>query len=274
VSARGENWWRAYSVLARGLAVLNRVPIGERSVKIGPDRLYTHSVDRLLALWSWKWGLGEREERALIERVVQPGMIAVDVGANVGLHTLGLARHVGPEGRVHALEPEPDNFQLLAHAVKRAHATNVRLHQLAASDTKGTLTLYVSDANRGDHRTSPAPEARRSFTVSALPLDELLAHEPRIDFVKIDVQGAEVVVLRGMKETLRRSERIGVLCELTPALLARAGTSGEELLALFRGPGLVPHRIARTGETAPITESAALEEAERSGYVNLYFARP
>ncbi|MEZ0230858.1 MAG: FkbM family methyltransferase [Planctomycetota bacterium] len=273
MSARGENWWRAYAVLSKGLAVLNRLPIGERSVKVGPDRLYAHSVDRFLALMSWKWGVGEREERALIERAVQPGMVALDVGANVGLHTLGLARRVGPEGRVHALEPEPDNFALLSRAVQKAHLANVRLHQVAASDAKGTLTLYLSDANRGDHRTSPAPEARRSFTVSATPIDDLLAHEPRIDFVKIDVQGAETIVLRGMKETLRRCERIGVLCELTPELLSRAGSSGEELLALFREPGLAPHRIAKTGDVEPITESAALEEAERSGYVNLYFAR-
>ncbi len=274
MTARGDNWWRAYAVLSKGLAVLNRLPIGERSVKIGPDRLYVHSVDRLLALMSWKWGVGEREERALIERAVLPGMIAVDVGANVGLHTLGLARRVGPEGRVHALEPEPDNFRLLARGVQKAHLKNVRLHQVAASDAPGTLTLYLSDANRGDHRTSPAPEARRSFTVSATPIDLLLAGEPRIDFVKIDVQGGEVVVLRGMKETLRRCEKIGVLCELTPALLGRAGSSGEELVALLREQGLAPHRIRKTGDVAPIDGPEAIREAERSGYVNLFFRRP
>jgi len=274
VSAPGESWWRAYSVLARGLAALNRLPIGERSVAIGGERLYADSVDRLLALLAWKWGLGEREERALIARAVKPGMIAVDVGANVGLHTLGLARRVGPEGRVHALEPEPANFRLLARAVKRARAANVRLHPLAASDAAATLTLYLSDANRGDHRTAPAPEARRAFEVRAVPLDALLADEPRVDFMKIDVQGAESAVFRGFAETLARNPAIGVLAELCPELLRRAGSSGEELLALLARSGLAPRRIRASGETAPIAESEALEAAERSGYVNLYFARP
>jgi FkbM family methyltransferase len=273
VSARGKNWWRAYAVLARGLAVLNRLPIGERSVKIGGQRLYADSVDRWLALMSWKWGVGEREERALIEHVVQPGMIAVDVGANVGLHTLGLARRVGAAGRVHALEPEPANFKLLAHAVKHAHADNVRLHQVAASDTPGTLTLYLSDANRGDHRTSPAAEARRSFTVNAVLLDELLRDEPRVDFMKIDVQGAEVAVFRGFKKTLERNPQIGVLAELCPELLRRAGSSAGELLSVLGAAGLAPHRILASGAFEPVAPAVVSEEAEAKGYVNLYFTR-
>jgi FkbM family methyltransferase len=273
LSARGDNWWRAYGVLSRALAIANRVPIGRRSVKVGSHRLYADSVDRFLALVSWKLGIGEREERALIERVVQPGMVAVDVGANVGLHTLGLADRVGPTGRVHALEPDPDNFALLSRGVERAHLAHVRLHQVAASASPGTLTLYVSEANRGDHRVAPAAEARRSFTVSAVTLDVLLADEPRVDFVKIDVQGAETLVVRGLRETLRRCATIGVLCELTPELLRRAGSSAEDLLAAFREPGLAPHRILEAGEVVPIEERIAIEESERSGYVNLYFKR-
>src|SRR5581483_7769267 len=95
VSARGERFWRAYALVERALVLLNRVPVGERAVTVGRERLYADSVDRLLALLSWKLGLGESEERALVARVARPGMIAVDVGANVGLHALALARLVG-----------------------------------------------------------------------------------------------------------------------------------------------------------------------------------
>jgi len=273
VSARGERFWRAYALVERALVLLNRVPVGERAVTVGRERLYADSVDRLLALLSWKLGLGESEERALVARVARPGMIAVDVGANVGLHALALARLVGQGGRVHALEPEPRNRRLLERGIARARARNVLVHPVAASDKEGTLALYVSEANRGDHRTAPAPEARRALEVRAVTLDALLADEPRIDFVKIDVQGAETLVLKGARATLARSPGAGVLCELTPALLARAGSSGEELLSVLRESGLVPHRIARTGATEPISEEDALREAELSGYVNLYFAR-
>jgi len=266
-----KGWWEIDGALRRVLAVANKVPIGERSLNVGVHRLYADSVDRFLALASWKLGLGERKERALIERVVTPGMIALDVGANIGLHTLGLAERVGPGGRVHAIEPDPDNFRLLVHGVKHARVENVRLHQLAASDRKGTLTLYVSAANRGDHRTAPAAEERRSFTLSAVSLDELLAGEPRVDFVKIDVQGAEVQVLRGLRETLRRSPGTGVLCELCPELLRRAGTTARELFGCFEEARLAPHRILATGNVERVAEHEATAAAERSGYVNLYF---
>jgi FkbM family methyltransferase len=268
LSQQGENWWRIERALSRVMAVANKVPIGQRSLKIGGHRLYADSVDRLLALMSWKLGILAREERALIERVVRPGMIAVDVGANVGLHTIGLAVRVGPEGRVHAVEPDPANFELLTKAVKHAHFANVRLYRSAASDRAGELTLYLSAANRGDHRTTPA-ETRRSLPVSAVVLDEVLANEPRVDFVKIDVQGAEIAVLRGLRETIRRSPGIGLLCEFCPALMTRAGASAHDLFSSLEG--LVPHRILPTGETTPIAEAAATEAAERSGYMNLYF---
>ena len=268
MSLHGDNWWRVQNALARALAVANKVPIGQRSLKIGGHRLYADSFDRLLALMSWRLGIVAGEERALIERVVQPGMIAVDVGANVGLHTIGLAARVGPTGRVHAIEPDPANFELLAKAVKHAHFENVRLLRSAASDRAGELLLYVSAGNRGDHRTTPT-ETRRSLPVSAVVLDDVLTNEPRVDFVKIDVQGAEVAVLRGLRETIRRSPGIGLLCEFCPALIARAGASAHDIFSALEG--LVPHRILPTGETTPIAEVAATEAAERSGYMNLYF---
>src|SRR5206468_3567375 len=81
------------------LAALNRVPIGERAVRVDGERLYAASPDRWLAALAWKTGLLEGAERRMIAREVKPGMVAVDVGANLGVHTLALARAVGPAGR-------------------------------------------------------------------------------------------------------------------------------------------------------------------------------
>lgn len=266
-------YWKSYSVLSRVLSTLNHVPVGQRSLRVGPDRLYADSIDRWLALLSWKLGAGERQERALIAREVRGGMVAVDVGANVGLHVLGLARATSPGGQVHAFEPDPDNFRLLSRAVREAAAEHVRLHQAAASDRAGQATLYVSDANRGDHRLAPAEEARRSITVPSVVLDEVLAGEPHVDFVKIDVQGAEVAVLRGLNATLTRNRGIQVLCELCPELLRRAGTSSGEFFACFHDSGFRPHRIAPDGTCSPVSEEDATREAEAAGYVNLHFRR-
>ena len=87
------------SLLEGLLAALNRLPLGERAVRVDGDRLYAASPDRLLAALAWKTGLLERAERRLIAREVKPGMVAVDVGANLGVHTRSEERRVGKECR-------------------------------------------------------------------------------------------------------------------------------------------------------------------------------
>lgn len=259
------------SALERLLAVLNRVPIGERAVRVDGERIWTASPDRLLAALAWKTGLLERAERRLIARAIHPGMVAVDVGANLGVHTLALARAVGPAGRVHALEPDPSNFRLLVRTVATAGHAQVALYRVAAAAQAGEVDLHLSAANRGDHRLHVDAAPRARVRVPVVALDELLARERRVDFVKIDVQGAEVAVLRGLRRTLARSPGVGVLCELSPALLRQAGADPEECFAILRGAGLGAHRIQREGTWAPIDDERARRAAEAAGYLNLYF---
>ena len=259
------------SLAGRFLAALNRLPVGERAVRIDGDRLYVASLDRWLAAMGWKLGRLEAAERALIVRVVQPGMVVVDVGANVGFHTLGLARRVGAGGRVHALEPDPENFRLLARTVRDAGLSQVRLHNQAAGARAGEQPLYLSAVNRGDHRLAAGDEPRLAISVPTVVLDTLLADEPRVDFVKIDVQGAEASVLRGLVRTLARRPPPGILCELAPWLIREAGATTEECFALLRGAGLAPHRLRRDGTLEAITEPEALALAEGAGYENFYF---
>ena len=259
------------SAVARLLAALNRLPIGERAVRVDGARLDAASPDRLLAALAWKTGLLERGERRLIAREVKPGMVAVDVGANLGVHTLGLARAVGPAGRVHALEPDPANFRLLARAIAEAGATQVTLHRVAAAAEAGEVDLHLSAVNRGDHRLHAGPAPRVRLRVPAVVLDDLLANEPRVDFVKIDAQGAEIGVLCGLTRTLARSAGVGVLCELSPALVREAGADAAECLAILRAAGLRAHRVRRDGTCAPLDDASALGAARSAGYLNLYF---
>jgi FkbM family methyltransferase len=252
-----------------------RAAIDDATLRVHGDRLYADSVDRYLAALGWKLGWLEAAERALIVREVGTDMVAVDVGANLGFHTLTLGRCVGRTGRVHALEPDPRNFRLLARAVAAADLPQVRLHALAAADREGELPLYLSGANRGDHRLfAAAAEGRAAIGVTATTLDALLAGERRVDFVKIDAQGAEVAVLAGLRRTLARAPDLRILCELSPALLHEAGATAADFFAPFDAAGLTPHRLERDGRAVAITPGAAWELAAGGGFANLYFRKP
>lgn len=252
------------------MRLLNRVPIGRREIRVDGECLFPDTMDRFLAALGWKFGWVGGPEAAFIRRVVQRGMVVADVGANIGLHTLALARRVGSTGRVHAIEPEPNNFRALRHAVEVSGYDHVELHCAAAAAESGQMSLYVSHANRGDHRGIPVGLfARDAITVEKITLDSVFADETSVDFVKIDVQGAEGFVLQGMQEVLRRNPQIIVVCEICPFLLAENRVSFSEFFAPVVRAGLQTHVLSPTGELVEIPAEAAWSQAERDGYLDI-----
>jgi len=244
-----------------------------RAIRIGADRVYVDSADRALRALSWKLGFYGRAERALLSRLVRPGMVVVDAGANVGLCTVELARRVGAHGRVYAIEPEARNFRLLTRTLSESRLGAVEARQVAVADCSGWMSLYVSPLDRGDHRIFPADDDRKVTTVRAVTLDEVLADEPRVDLILLDVCGAEAAVLRGVRRTLERNPEIGVLCQVRPELLRRAGAGAETLFAPLRDAGLLAYRLLPGGSTPPVGETSAWQAAAAGGGAPLYFTR-
>ncbi len=138
---------------------------------------------------------------ALLPRYDLSGGVALDIGAHVGVYTTALSGLVGPAGRVIALEPNPATFSLLA---RNATADNITLLQKAASDRERTAVLVPNAKNSGDSRIGVA---ENGITVSAVTIDSLTRDLPRgsIRYIKVDVQGHEHAVLRGMGSTLESS---------------------------------------------------------------------
>ena len=266
--ARRPSGLRAYIDAVRGR------DIGIRAVTIGVDQVFVDTPDRYAAALAWKFGLRDAPARRLIAREVGPGMIAVDVGANVGWYTLALGRQVGAGGRVYALEPEARCFELLSRAVGGGRCAQVEARQIAAAEYSGWTPLYVADADRGDHRVVPTDGERRVVTARAVSLDELLADAPRVDFIKLSVQGAEVSVLRGLRRTLDRHAGLRLLCTVSPRLLERAGIGASALFDPLCAAGFSPHALRRDGVAEEIRPSEAWSLARAAGRLLLYFRRP
>jgi FkbM family methyltransferase len=190
-------------------------------------------------------GTYEPFELELIRILVRPGDHCVDVGANIGIHSLALATSCAPSGQVLALEPDPENASLCRRNLASNHISCVELLELAADDSEGARELFLNHSNRGDHRLyQPEGEGRSVFEVAAVRLDRLLAERGLVPAViKIDVQGCESRVLAGASESLGGSGRLVVLTEFWSDGLTAAGSSPSRYCEQLDALGLDLYEI-------------------------------
>ncbi|MFM9995705.1 MAG: FkbM family methyltransferase [Phycisphaerales bacterium] len=191
-----------------------------------------------------------------ILNAARPGDIFVDVGANIGVLTLLGAHAVGPAGTVIAFEPNPEVFKRLDAHVRDNRRSNVRLFPLALSDREGVLQLSIpptGNTGAATLGTLPARHGGRAHARYDVPVklgDDLLGDappHPRPMLVKIDAEGHEPNVLRGMSRTIA-ARRPAILAEINPEALAGNGATPADALDPLLALGYRPHYLgARWG---------------------------
>lgn len=222
-------------------------------------------------------GIYEPLETRLAEELVPPGGCVVDIGANIGYYTLLCARRAGPAGQIYAFEPEPENFSLLQQNVRRNSYSNVQMENTAVSDATGSLTLFISRENHGDHRVYACEsEARDRVSIRAVRLDDYFADDPPlIDLVKMDIQGAEGRALDGMKTLLQCRPPRAILTEFWPLGMRRAGTNASDMLRSLEASGYrLVHLDERRGKAVAISAAELLDRfTEVNGHQTNLLAR-
>ncbi|MCZ7531182.1 MAG: FkbM family methyltransferase [Acidimicrobiia bacterium] len=189
------------------------------------------SFDHRGYLYAARDGLLDDYTLEIFQHSVRRGATVVDVGANLGLFTLVAARAAGPTGQVVAFEPEENTCTYL---LKNIHANGVEkvatVRQTALSDSAGkrSFARHGADPSQSGFVARALEDSISDVTVERG--DETLRHLSGIDVLKIDVEGAEPEVLRGLAETIDRSPRVTVVCEINPSALDRCGHSTSELL--------------------------------------------
>jgi FkbM family methyltransferase len=177
------------------------------------------------------------------------GAVLLDVGAHIGYDSLKGSVRVGESGKVISFEPNPGTLEQLRANIAASHATNVIVEPIACADRDQTLTLYdsTSEGNSGGSSLSlaNADAAGRgtlpSYSVRGRPIDDVVRELAlsRVDVIKVDVEGAEYLVLRGARETLRRFHPKLVM-EVVPAQLASLNATVEDLVSLMKELGYGP----------------------------------
>jgi FkbM family methyltransferase len=215
------------------IAVFNRLPVWRLRVRVWDFSLAAPTFDRWLYLWMHRLGRMGREEADFFRQVIRPGMHVADVGANLGLYSLLLARGTGPTGRVYAFEPDA----LMAGALRRNLAANGAAHaevfECAVGAAPGSAVLQRNAMNSGDNRLGTTTGTALHSEQNAVPVCALqdALRGRRLDFIKMDVQGWEGEALRGVGELLDANPGLQIYFEFWPHGLRLAGTEIAQLAA-------------------------------------------
>jgi len=191
----------------------------------------------------FKTGGWEPKVTAFLLEKLKPGMIFIDVGAAIGWFTIIAASIVGRSGRVIAFEPAPHRFRTLFENVKLNTDGNVECVNKAVSSEKGEA--YISGQEILMYLSPSKSRFKRNVPIDVVTLDSYLKRRgvERVDMMKIDVEGAELRVLKGMEQTIRNSGEIKIICEVHIPYLSRYGDSVDQLFEYTRSMGLERRRI-------------------------------
>lgn len=133
----------------------------------------------------------------------RPGWAVLDLGANIGMYAVRVAKMVGDNGRVIAVEPHPRNYSLLLRNLSQNMLRNVLPHNAAVSDHEGTSLLFLSGLS--SLHSLMKQSQTQSLAVRTVTVDKLVEESgTEVNLIKIDVEGAELLVLKGAKRTLQR----------------------------------------------------------------------
>ena len=206
-----------------------------KKVKIGKYFLFLNPYDPVVS-GAIFFNVYEKSESHFIKSICYEGMNILDIGANIGYYTALFSQLAGERGSVIAIEPDLESYKYLSKSINSFNYKNVLSFRLAASDIKQKLPLFISKENRGDNRLYSTNQKRNSIMVDCLTVDELLEENKieNLDLIKIDVQGYEPKVLKGMLNIVRSSKKLILLSEFWPKGILQAGESPKEFLTMLR----------------------------------------
>jgi len=221
-------------------------------------------------------GTYEPVHTKLLRQQIKKGDVVLDLGAHIGYYTLLMARLVGRKGKVYAFEPEPYNFELLKENVVLNNCKNVILVRKAVSGFNGKGKLYLSEDNRADHRIFNSQEKRKSIPIDSITLDEFFKNkDKKIDFIKMDIQGVEPLVLKGMHKILEKNKKLKLTTEFWPYGIQKSGSSPEKYLKQLCSLGFKIYNINENeGKLQEINENfLKLYTPQKHNWTNLFCIR-
>ncbi len=210
------------------------------------------NIREYVQVFLYNYGAYELPTIKFFRNYAKKNMTIIDVGANVGYHTLILSQIAGETGKVFSFEPEINNLNLMKENIALNHFKNIEVLRKAASSQNGSIKLYLSNSdNLGVHSTVYCAEtlSKEYEEIEAVRLDDFAKENNiKVDFVKIDVEGAETDVLAGM-DTILKTHRPILVVELVEKLQKLKGLSTASVKKeLFEKYQYQSYKILDSGE--------------------------
>ncbi len=253
------------------------VYLGDRAALcriLGRYKFYVSTLDCGFGSHVLLDGFWEMWLTIFVARTVKPGMVVADIGANFGYYTLLLADLVGGDGHVHAVEPNPEVASFLRRTIAlNGFGRRTSIAEAAAGISDGSeLTLYVPHGEPKNATVVPAakeigPDAGSLHSVKSMSMDRILAKCQRVDFLKIDAEGAEQEIIAGMGRVLERFQPAMVL-----EFNARRYADPVEFLARLTDLYKTVRYIDHSGQPVVIDPAAVAADATGDDWL-LFFAR-
>jgi len=233
------------------------------------DKAYKYAFPAYRFAYRMFKAYADRAERQLLQKILFPGAVVVDAGANIGIYSEFLSRCVAPNGVVHSFEPCPDNFMRLGCATRKL--PNVHLWPTVVGERSGETMLYVSDNLNVDHRAYVTEgNPRRALQVRMVALDDYFKPGERVDLLKLDIQGYELHALKGAKRIVNENREIKLLLEFWPYGLKQAGANWAELIEMLEGCAM---NIMFVRPDGLMPFNAHNIRTDANWYVNLFASR-
>ncbi|MCD6505693.1 FkbM family methyltransferase [Candidatus Poribacteria bacterium] len=194
-----------------------------------------------------------RGEVEFLRLITRKGMVGMDIGGNVGVTTVTMAKEIGEEGKVYAFEPNPGNIEALKRNLAINGLKNVKLIQMAVSDKVGEVDFYGS--------TIIPEEGAQRRRVKTISLDRFADEErlERVDLINMDCEGSELLVLRGAEKTLQNND-VKIFCEVHHGFLERLGQSVQDIVSYLESLGFQVYGVS-------LEDLSLKEEIDKPEYI-------
>lgn len=211
--------------------------------------------------------------------ILKPGMTVIDLGAQYGYYTLIFAKLVGEDGHVYSFEPDKKNCRQIENSIAKNGFLNITLIKKAVSDANGPVRFFLAEKSTGVHSLYEVRGGGEWHEIGAGRLDDILSwHITPIDFIKMDIEGAELKALRGMPRIIRENPSLRMAVELHRNIDQLPDTSMKQLLGALRGYGFSIHaifdHIPPYGVSEPLSDDALIALAKKYAHINMLCEKP